>query len=194
MLTIANSVVRGNSSHTIGVEFGSKVISIGTRTIKLQIWDTAGQERFRSVTRSYYRGAAGALLVFDITDRQSFKSLPTWLSDARSLASSSIVLVLVGNKSDLAEQRQVTALEASQFAQENDLVYLECSTKSGDGVAEVFLKCARSIIMKVESGVIDPERSDSGIQYGTIRNLEASGYDTSRNSATARGLNSYCCK
>lgn len=81
--------------------------------------DTAGQERFRSVTRSYYRGAAGALLTYDISSRDSFNSLQNWLTDARSLASPSIVIILVGNKKDLEAQREVSYQEASQFAKDN---------------------------------------------------------------------------
>ncbi|KAJ6264471.1 hypothetical protein Dda_0617 [Drechslerella dactyloides] len=94
------------SSQTIGVEFSSKIIKVGTgarrKRIKLQLWDTAGQERFRSVTRSYYRGAAGALLIYDITRRPTFAALPTFLADARALASDSLTLVLVGNKTDIS--------------------------------------------------------------------------------------------
>jgi Ras-related protein Rab-4B len=128
---------KNNSTHTIGVEFGSKVVNIGNKVVKLQIWDTAGQERFRSVTRSYYRGAAGALLCYDVTNRESFNSLPTWLSDARTLASPEIVTILVGNKIDLEKDREVTYLEASRFAQENDLMFLETSALTGEGVEEV---------------------------------------------------------
>eukprot|EP00049_Salpingoeca_infusionum_P003479 m.66866 g.66866 ORF g.66866 m.66866 type:complete len:153 (-) comp12151_c0_seq2:842-1300(-) len=95
------SKFKAESSHTIGVEFGSKVINCGGKSVKLQIWDTAGQERFRSVTRSYYRGAAGALLVYDISSRETFTALTNWLTDARTLASSDIVIVLAGNKKDL---------------------------------------------------------------------------------------------
>merc|ERR1711881_293348 len=87
-----------DSSHTIGVEFGSKIIQCGGKTVKLQIWDTAGQERFRSVTRSYYRGAAGALLVYDVTSRETFNCLTNWLTDARTLASPNISIIAVGNK------------------------------------------------------------------------------------------------
>ncbi|XP_065715495.2 ras-related protein Rab-4B isoform X2 [Patagioenas fasciata] len=136
-----------DSNHTIGVEFGSKVVSVGGKTVKLQIWDTAGQERFRSVTRSYYRGAAGALLVYDIT-------------------SPSIVIILCGNKKDLDAEREVTFLEASRFAQENELMFLETSALTGENVEEAFLKCARTILNKIESGELDPERMGSGIQYG----------------------------
>ncbi|XP_075226473.1 RAS oncogene family member Rab4 [Lycorma delicatula] len=164
---------KNDSSHTIGVEFGSKIVHVAGKSVKLQIWDTAGQERFRSVTRSYYRGAAGALLVFDITNRESFNALTDWLADARSLASPNIIILLVGNKKDLEADREVTFLEASQFAQENELMFLETSAKSGENVEESFLKCSKSILAKIQSGELDPERIGSGIQYGdsTTRRL-----------------------
>uniref|UniRef100_A0A5F8HEK3 Ras-related protein Rab-4 n=1 Tax=Monodelphis domestica TaxID=13616 RepID=A0A5F8HEK3_MONDO len=155
-----------DSNHTIGVEFGSRVVNVGGKTVKLQIWDTAGQERFRSVTRSYYRGAAGALLVYDITSRETYNSLTNWLTDARTLASPNIVVILCGNKKDLDSEREVTFLEASRFAQENELMFLETSALTGENVEEAFLKCARTILNKIDSGELDPERMGSGIQYG----------------------------
>ncbi|CAB3359608.1 Hypothetical predicted protein [Cloeon dipterum] len=155
------SKFKEDSSHTIGVEFGSKVVPVSGKQVKLQIWDTAGQERFKSVTRSYYRGAAGALLVYDVTRRDSFNALANWLADARSLASPNIVVLLVGNKSDLESQREVTFLEASRFAQENELMFLETSAKSGQNVVEAFSKCAKAIVTKIESGELDPDRIGS---------------------------------
>ena len=152
-----------DSSHTIGVEFGSKIVPVGGRTVKLQVWDTAGQERFRSVTRSYYRGAAGALLVYDITSRESFNTLTNWLTDARTLASPQIVILMVGNKKDLEDEREVTFLEASRFAQENGLMFLETSAKTGNSVEEAFLKCSKNILAKIETGELDPERIGSGM-------------------------------
>lgn len=142
------------------------MVNCGGKSIKLQIWDTAGQERFRSVTRSYYRGAAGALLVYDISSRDTYNALANWLTDARTLASPDIVIVLVGNKKDLESDREVTFLEASRFAQENELMFLETSARTGENVEETFLKCARTILSKIESGQLDPEKMGSGIQYG----------------------------
>lgn len=96
------------SSQTIGVEFASKIIKVGTgsrrQRIKLQLWDTAGTERFRSVSRSYYRGAAGAILVYDIASLASLNALPTFLNDARALASPNLTVLLAGNKSDVAAE------------------------------------------------------------------------------------------
>eukprot|EP01094_Clydonella_sp_ATCC50884_P026474 TRINITY_DN7269_c0_g1_i3.p1 TRINITY_DN7269_c0_g1~~TRINITY_DN7269_c0_g1_i3.p1 ORF type:complete len:214 (-),score=50.71 TRINITY_DN7269_c0_g1_i3:393-1034(-) len=156
-------------SHTIGVEFGSKVVGVGGKNVKLQIWDTAGQERFRSVTRSYYRGAAGAILVYDVTSRESYNHVSSWLADARSLANPDICIILVGNKIDKDEDREVTFLEASRFSQENDLMFLETSALTGDGVEEVFLKCSKTILTKIETGVLDPEVMGSGVQHGDSR-------------------------
>ncbi|KAJ1531965.1 hypothetical protein ONE63_000602 [Megalurothrips usitatus] len=166
------SKFKDSSSHTIGVEFGSKIVKVGGKSVKLQIWDTAGQERFRSVTRSYYRGAAGALLVYDITSRDSFNALSNWLRDARTLAGPNIVILLAGNKKDLDSKREVTFLEASKFAQENELIFLESSAKTGENVEESFLKCSKTILSKIETGELDPERIGSGIQYGDLKHLQ----------------------
>jgi len=158
---------RKESTHTIGVEFGSKIIEVGGHFVKLQIWDTAGQERFRSVTRSYYRGAAGTILVYDITSRESYNHVSSWLNDAKALANPDIAIVLVGNKIDLSSEREVSFLEASRFAQENELMFLETSALTGEGVSEVFLKCARTILSKIESGALDPDSMNSGVQPGS---------------------------
>ena len=124
---------------TIGVEFGARMISIDQKNIKLQIWDTAGQESFRSITRSYYRGAAGALLVYDITRRETFNHLTRWLEEARQNANSNMVIMLIGNKSDLDHRRAVSTEEGERFAKENNLVFLETSAKSAHNVEEVRL-------------------------------------------------------
>ncbi|RDB29157.1 Ras-related protein Rab-4B [Hypsizygus marmoreus] len=153
---------KDHSQHTIGVEFSSRTIRLGEKRIKLQLWDTAGQERFRSVTRSYYRGAAGAILVYDITDRESFANLSRWLADARALGSPHLVTVLVGNKSDREEEREVEWSEASRWAAENDVHFLEASSLTGDNVEAPFLLAARAILLSIESGALDPEKAGSG--------------------------------
>jgi len=151
--------------HTIGVEFGTRMIEIQDKKIKLQIWDTAGQERFRAVTRSYYRGTAGAIMVFDITRRQTFNHLASWLTDARNLTNPNTIIMLCGNKVDLADQREVSYEEAARFAEENGLIYMETSAKTGKNVEEAFLRTAKDIYKNIESGVIDANSIESGIQY-----------------------------
>ncbi|GAM28357.1 hypothetical protein SAMD00019534_115330, partial [Acytostelium subglobosum LB1] len=146
---------KSQSNHTIGVDFASRIVEVGGRSVKLQVWDTAGQERFRSVTRSYYRGSAGVILVYDIANRETYNHITNWLSDARALASKDVTIILVGNKSDMSAEREVSFLEAIKVAQENDLLFLETSALSGDNVEETFLKCAKSIVSKIEDGLID---------------------------------------
>ncbi|KAJ4462261.1 putative Ras-related protein Rab-14 [Paratrimastix pyriformis] len=143
-----------NFSHTIGVEFGTRMCVVQGKNIKLQIWDTAGQERFRAVTRSYYRGAAGALLVYDITRRSTFNNLATWLMDARNLTTPNTVIMLIGNKSDLSA-REVPFAEAKAFAEENGLIFLETSAKTGENVEEAFLETASAIYEKIQNGSLD---------------------------------------
>ncbi|KAF8417214.1 P-loop containing nucleoside triphosphate hydrolase protein [Tirmania nivea] len=156
------------TSQTIGVEFSSKIIRVGTghnsKRIKLQLWDTAGQERFRSVTRSYYRGAAGALLVYDVGRYETFAGLGTFLSDARALASQGLTVVLVGNKADLIH---ADAEESHRFASAAGIpMALEASAMTGENVDEAFARLARMIVTKIELGEVDPDDPNSGIQYG----------------------------
>nr|CCC95899.1 unnamed protein product [Trypanosoma congolense IL3000] len=133
-------------TQTIGVEFGSKVVELSGRKIKLQIWDTSGQERYKSVTRSYYRGAVGCLIVYDITQRSSYESIPQWLNDVHHLAGQDVVVMLVGNKSDVANNRAVQHNEASLFALENNLLHLETSASTGEFVSDAFLKVAKAAL------------------------------------------------
>lgn len=105
-----------DSKSTIGVEFANRTITIDSKTIKAQIWDTAGQERYRAITSTYYRGAYGAFIVYDIAKASSFENVETWLTELREHASPDIVIMLVGNKSDLRHVREVTTEQARQYA------------------------------------------------------------------------------
>mmetsp|Transcript_19548 Transcript_19548/g.21852 ORF Transcript_19548/g.21852 Transcript_19548/m.21852 type:complete len:203 (+) Transcript_19548:76-684(+) len=140
---------------TIGVEFGSRTITIDENQIKLQIWDTAGQEKFRSITRSYYRGAAGALLVYDITRRETFDHLQSWLEDCRRYSNQNIVIMLIGNKSDLENKRSVSKEEGQEFANKNGLTFLETSAKTAANVEAAFIESARKIYQTTEAGGVD---------------------------------------
>eukprot|EP00755_Sulcionema_specki_P029376 Sspe_Gene.92033::Locus_63764_Transcript_1_1_Confidence_1.000_Length_808::g.92033::m.92033/K07881/RAB14; Ras-related protein Rab-14 len=164
-----------DSKHTIGVEFGTRVVEVADKSIKLQIWDTAGQERFRAVTRSYYRGAAGAIIVYDVTRRATFNHITSWLTDARNLTNPQTVMMLIGNKSDLESSREVSFEEASKFAEENQLLFFECSAKTGTNVEEAFVKTARIIYENILSGNLDPNSVESGIQFGRQKQPRAVG-------------------
>ena len=130
---------KAESDPTIGVEFGSKVLkSKSGKIVRLQVWDTAGQESFRSITRSYYRGAIGVLLVYDVTNVNSFENLPNWLKDSLDETNPNIGLVLVGNKSDLESDWKVNKEVAKNFAKDNNLLFLETSAKSGTNIEKIF--------------------------------------------------------
>lgn len=151
---------------TIGVEFGARMITIDGKQIKLQIWDTAGQESFRSITRSYYRGAAGALLVYDITRRDTFNHLSSWLEDARQHSNSNMVIMLIGNKGDLEARREVKKEEGEAFAREHGLVFMETSAKTAANVEEAFIDTAKEIYRKIQEGVFDINNEANGIKLG----------------------------
>lgn len=148
---------RFEASHdlTIGVEFGARLITIDDKQVKLQVWDTAGQESFRSITRSYYRGATGALLVFDVTRRETFEHLTTWLEDCKENSNMNMTILLIGNKIDLVEKREVSEDEARGFADKNGLLYIETSAKTAHNVEEAFLETAHAIYKKIQSGQLD---------------------------------------
>lgn len=148
------------------MEFGARVVSVEKTNVKLQIWDTAGQESFRSITRSYYRGAAGALLVYDITRRESFEHILSWLEDARAHSNSDMSIVLVGNKSDLEHRREVSRESGEEFARQHGLLFLETSAKNNTNVEEAFLSTARQIHNKVKSGALDISSEQYGVKVG----------------------------
>ncbi|KAL7065335.1 hypothetical protein AAHC03_04683 [Spirometra sp. Aus1] len=172
-----------NTQHTIGAEFGSKIVNVDGTYVKIQIWDTAGQERFRSMARSYYRDAVGTLLVYDVTNRQSFDAVGQWLSDARQLASPNVVVILVGNKKDLQDtDGQVTHWEANAFAQENDMQLVETSALTGENVDEAFTQCLRTLLAKVKSGEMDPDRLGGCKPHGVTLAASSPAARTSSNS------------
>ncbi|WMV53328.1 hypothetical protein MTR67_046713 [Solanum verrucosum] len=128
-----------DSKATIGVEFQTRTLVIQRKSVKAQIWDTAGQERYRAVTSAYYRGAVGALLVYDITKRQTFDHIPRWLEELRAHADKNIVIMLIGNKTDLEDQRAVPTEDAKEFAQKEGLFFLETSAMEATNVEDAFL-------------------------------------------------------
>lgn len=192
-----------NHDVTIGVEFGSRIVPVGPpanadlginignvrdsnknapvadqKKMKLSLWDTAGQETYKSVTRSYFRGASGALLVFDITRRNTFEAVTNWLNDLKQIAEEGIVVVLVGNKLDLADhttnidggnKRAVTREEAEAWCKREGIVkYVETSAKSGENVERAFLEVAERIYQNIEAGKYDLNDRRSGVKsYGT---------------------------
>lgn len=174
--------------------------------MKLSLWDTAGQETYKSITRSYFRGASGALLVFDLSRRSSFESVTAWLEDLRQIAEEGIVVILVGNKSDLASQitdteggtkRAVTTEEADEWCRrEGVMQYVETSAKSGDGVERAFIEVAERIYQNIEAGRYDLKDRRSGVkEYGVAGGRDVKAPKTVNltvNDAVKSGQSSCC--
>ena len=137
---------------TIGVDFFTKTIDVNGKTVKLQIWDTAGTEKYRSITSSYYRGSHCALIVFDLTSKESFESLPTWIENYYKNCNQEFDknVIMIGNKNDLSEKRDVTQEKINDFIKLNNLVYFETSAKTGENVDESFQYIAQKLMEEQE--------------------------------------------
>lgn len=151
-----------NQPTTVGLEFGTRIVEDRNTRIKLQIWDTAGQERFHSITRAYFRSSAAVFFVFDVTNRESFSKLATWVEEAEQLAPPTAVKVIIGNKTDLADQRAVSTPEAQDFAQQHGLTLFETSALSGDKIEDAFIQTAHDVQSKVLDGKIELNNPSSG--------------------------------
>jgi len=166
---------------TIGVDFGTEVINIGRgsdqRSVKVQIWDTAGQEDFQAITRAYYREAAAALVVYDISNRNSFEEVRNWIRNVRQCSTNrALTIALVGNKCDLDENssekgpcRVVSREEGETFARENGLLFFETSAKTGKQVREAFLATGNAVMRKLDLGLVDIANPSQGVRLGTSK-------------------------
>lgn len=130
---------------TIGIDFLSKTMYLEDRTIRLQLWDTAGQERFRSLIPSYIRDSSVAVVVYDIANRNSFINCSKWIDDVRAERGGNVIIVLVGNKTDLTERREVSTEEGEQKAKEFNTMFIETSAKAGYNVKPLFRKIAQAL-------------------------------------------------
>ncbi|KAI3658424.1 hypothetical protein MP638_007526 [Amoeboaphelidium occidentale] len=130
---------------TIGIDFLSKTMYLEDRTVRLQLWDTAGQERFRSLIPSYIRDSSVAIVVYDVTNRNSFINTSKWIDDVRTERGNEVIIVLVGNKTDLSEKRQVSQEEGESKAKEFNVMFLETSAKAGHNVKLLFRKIAQAL-------------------------------------------------
>ena len=147
---------------TIGLEFGTRIVEVQGVRIKLQIWDTAGQERFHSITRAYFRSSAAVFLVYDVTNRESFGRLGQWVEDAMQLSPATSIKVLVGNKTDLANNRAVSTAEAKDFAVQHGLKFFETSALSGDKIDDAFIETAHAVYAQILEGKIELNNPSSG--------------------------------
>ena len=135
---------------TVGVEFGSKIIKKGEKLIKLQIWDTAGQERYKSITSAYYKGSKGAFVVYDISRKNTFDNVDKWINELKNNGSEDVFIMLVGNKSDLKDQREITEEEVKKKAELYNVAFCETSALEGKNIGYAFENLINEITKKVE--------------------------------------------
>ena len=150
---------------TLGIEFANKHLIYNNTDYLIQIWDTAGQENFRSVTRAYYKASAVAMVVYDITKEDSFLHIQNWLHDCKELAPRTVILVLIGNKTDLEDQRVVARERGENLAKENNMIFFETSALNGNCIEEAFKKSIEVVDQKIRSGYYNlSESSKQGIK------------------------------
>ena len=151
---------------TIGVEFGSRNIKIDNTSVKVQLWDTAGQEIFRSISRLYYRNTIGAILVYDITNRKSFVSITQWIHDLKhNVTNPDMVMFLVGNKSDIHDERNVLYDEGKELADKYKMYFTETSAKNNNNIDIIFDMMVCDILNKIKNKVLDIDNQLCGITY-----------------------------
>ncbi|SAM09710.1 hypothetical protein [Absidia glauca] len=151
---------------TIGVDFKIRTIELDGKTVKLQIWDTAGQERFRTITSSYYRGAHGIIIVYDVTDQDSFNNVEQWIREVDRYAAEDIEKVLIGNKNDLVDKKVVDINQAQELADSYGMALLETSAKESTNVEQAFLTMARQIKERVGNAIQQHQQQQ---QQSTVR-------------------------
>ena len=149
---------------TIGVEYGEKTLEVNNKIFKIQIWDTAGHEQFKSITRTYYKNSVCAIVVYDIARRESFEHVMNWIEDCQINAPKTIFMILVGNKCDLDEERQVTTEEGEEFAIKYGLRFFETSAKTSVNVNELFAYSVDFISERIAQNYYDLDNEICGIK------------------------------
>ena len=154
-----------NYKATINLDFSYKNLKIGDKIYRVQLWDTVGQEEFQSISRGYYKSGVCALVVYDITNRESFNNVSTWVEECKNNGPSTISLVLVGNKIDLEDKRQITYDEGEEYANQNNMLFFETSALNGSNIDKMFNDTVESIIRKIENNYYKDKFC--GIEFNT---------------------------
>ena len=158
---------------TIGVDFKIKTFEIDGKKVKMQIWDTAGQERFKNIISSYYRGAHGILVIYDVTDKESFKNITNWLIEIEKNASKNVLKVLIGNKADLEDKRVITYNQGKEFADNYALKFIETSAKKNLNVVEAFQTLGRELMNTSTDIKVTKQKENKKISVSTALDLNA---------------------
>ena len=161
-----------NSKTTIGVEFGTKNIIINNKRIKIQIWDTAGQERYRSITSAYYKGKKGALIVYDITRKNTFDNIDKWITDLKLNGDKNICIIILGNKYDLIDKREINKNDGIKKAEMYKTAFLETSALNGDNISKAFDELIEQIVISNKNIFQDDNENeiDKGVNLNDEKN------------------------
>ncbi len=162
----SENIFFGNQLPTIGIDFKTKNLKYKSKDFKILLWDTAGQERFRNITASYYKGGHGVLVVYDITDRESFENLNSWLIEVEKNANKNIFKLLVGNKCDLESDRKVSFQEGKEFAEGNGMKFIETSAKDDLKVYDAFELIASEIIKSNINKEVNEKKNNISLGHG----------------------------
>jgi Ras-related protein Rab-11A len=157
------------SKSTIGVEFGTKILEIDNKKVKAQIWDTAGQERYKSITSAYYKGAKGAFIVYDITNKSTFESVDKWIKDLNSYGDKNLTMLLIGNKSDLEDKRIINKEEGEEKAKSFELGFIETSAYNGDNIDQAFDIMLKEVLKRY---IVENDVNNDEFEGGTGNNIE----------------------
>uniref|UniRef100_A0A673AH42 small monomeric GTPase n=1 Tax=Sphaeramia orbicularis TaxID=375764 RepID=A0A673AH42_9TELE len=178
VLRFAKGQFQDNLESTIGAAFVTQTVCLDDTTVKFEIWDTAGQERYHSLAPMYYRGAQAAIVVYDITNTDTFARAKNWVKELQRQASTNIVIALAGNKADIANKRAVELKEAQTYADDNSLLFMETSAKTAMNVNEIFMAIAKKLPKN------DPQGAGQGGRTRTGVDLQE---------AAPQGRSSHCC-
>ena len=186
-----NDTFSETTKSTVGVELGTKVEEYNNTKIKVQIWDTAGQERYKSITKTYYKGAKGAFIVYDITNKDTFKNVDKWIQDLREFGEDDAAILIVGNKSDLEEKREVTAEEVKKKAEIYKMAYCETSALKSKNIDYAFQTLIKLVAEKMEKNKNEENK------YGNQSNVISTGVSLETKIIAEdnrpKNKNGYCC-
>ena len=182
LIRYADDIFDSESLPTLGVDVRYKYVTLENKRIRLDIWDTAGQERFKNITKNYLHGANGILYVYDITNKDSFQKLKQWLIDSKGNVSPDAEMIIVGNKIDLEEKREVKIETVKDYGEKHNIEIFEVSAKTGKGVEEIFTHLTKKLFQKKNVGVVLPGEDEFTMRRGSyVLNAESTKAKNNKN-------------
>ena len=170
ILRYTDNEFKNSGISTCGVDVKCKYVSLDDLKIRLDIWDTAGQERFRGLAKNYFRGANAFILVYDITNKNSYDKLKGWMNDAKEKIQNEYKMIVVGNKTDCKNEREVDYETLEEFGKKNNVLYMEVSAKTGEGIDKVFINLVEELVKLKKVGIMNDEESEGDKTFNSLDN------------------------